>query len=369
MAEVTRVKYLSICFLKKNYRTPNTYHVIGYICHLKANAGFGKINEGKVSRNNSFNLSRRLLLQATFAASAMGFVPKTIARAQSTSAKPLTEIAPGVFVHRGHHGLVSAENFGDISNAGLIVGKDAAAVIDTSGSAKMGHHLLKVMRAVTDKPIRYVINTHMHPDHVLGNAAFKSDNTTFVAHHKMARGLRAREQGYLTGIREALGDDLFSGTEIVYPNIEVKKETTLDLGERKLILKSRPTAHTDNDLTVFDEATQTVFLGDILFAEHIPTIDGSILGWLKLIEIMKQENAARVVPGHGPVSMEWPTALDPLKAYLDVITADVRRMIEEGQTLAYASANAAKDAKTSWLLHDEYHGRNVAAAFAELEWE
>ncbi len=101
----------------------------------------------------------------------------------------VTEIAPGIFVHQGRYELQSPENRGDMANASFVVGSDAVAVIDTLGSAVAGRELRSAIRAVTDKPIRYVINTHMHPDHVFGNAAFKEDNPTFVGHYKLARGL------------------------------------------------------------------------------------------------------------------------------------------------------------------------------------
>ncbi len=328
---------------------------------------FATIIGAYVTKKFHTKLHRRTLLQTSAAAAALSLLPKPPVWARESTG--LKEVAPGIFVHKGQHGLASGVNHGDISNASVIVGKDAVAVIDTSGTAKTGKVFLDSIRKVTDKPIRYVINTHMHPDHVLGNAAFKAEGTAFVAHHKMARGLSSRAEGYLAGTRDAVGDEDFAGTEIVLPSLAVKDETTLDLGGRKIKLKARPTAHTDNDLTIYDETTKTVFLGDLLFAEHIPTLDGSILGWLKLIAAMKTEPADRVVPGHGPDSLPWPTSMDPLKAYLSTITKEVRVQIAEGQTLSHATKTVGAEAKLAWLLHEQYHGRNVAAAFAELEWE
>ncbi len=320
-----------------------------------------------MSKISPTEIHRRDLLQTSIAAVALTLLPTVPAVARSATG--LSEVAPGIFVHKGHHGLASTENIGDICNTSVVVGDEAIAVIDTSGTAKMGKQFLDAIRKVTDKPIRYVINTHMHPDHVLGNAAFRAEGTAFVGHHKLARGLAARAEGYLAGTKDAVGAENFAGTEVILPNLEVKDETVLDLGGRKLKLKGRPTAHTDNDLTIYDEATKTVFLGDLLFAEHIPTLDGSILGWLKLIDEMKTETADRVIPGHGPDSLPWPTSLDPLKAYLTTITTEVRALIAEGQTLSHASKTVGTQAKTAWLFHEQYHGRNVAAAFAELEWE
>lgn len=281
----------------------------------------------------------------------------------------LSEVAPGIFVHVGQYALVNADNGGDISNAALIVGSSAAAVIDTGGSYLVGKALREAIEKITDKPIRYVINTHMHPDHVLGNAAFEGLGAEFVGHYKLRAALAARADSYLRNARERLGDKGFAGTKIVMPSKLVTDTLKLDLGGRSLTLKAHPTAHTDNDLTVFDTATGTFFLGDLLFSGHIPTLDGSIVGWLKLIPELKNEKAERAIPGHGPKAMPWPDAILPEQHYLETIARDVRAMIKDGDTLEKALATAGQSERGNWQLFDEHNGMNVTAAFTELEWE
>jgi quinoprotein relay system zinc metallohydrolase 2 len=279
------------------------------------------------------------------------------------------EVAPGVFVHRGQHATFTPGNKGDISNPGFVVGTEAVAVIDTGGSPVVGRALKSAVTTVTDKPIRYVINTHMHPDHVFGNAAFESDGVTFAGHHKLERGLAARADRYLAINKELLGPAAFEGTKIIPPTLKVEGTHVLDLGGRTLELVAHPTAHTDNDLTVKDSATGTVFMGDLLFVEHIPTLDGSIKGWMALLERFGQSPPVRVVPGHGPAALAWSDAAVPLQRYLSTVANDVRSMIKQGKTLTDATATAGLSQKGAWLLWDEYHKRNVSAAFAELEWE
>ena len=281
----------------------------------------------------------------------------------------LLEVAPGIFVHVGEYALVNAENHGDISNVGVIIGSTSVAVIDTGGSYAVGKALHDAIDKITDKPVRYVINTHMHPDHVLGNAAFEGIGAEFVGHHKLPAALAARTDSYLRNARERLGDSGFAGTKVVMPTKLVTDKLDLDLGGRSLRLNARSTAHTDNDLTIFDKPTETFFLGDLLFSGHIPTLDGSIVGWLKLIPELMKEKAARAIPGHGPKSMSWPDAILPEQRYLETIARDVRTMIKDGDTLEKAIATAGQSERSNWQLFDEHNGMNVTAAFTELEWE
>jgi len=289
--------------------------------------------------------------------------------ARAVEPLPVKEVAPGVFVHQGRYEIFTPRNSGDTSNAGFIVGKDAVAVIDTGGSEHVGAALRAAIRARTALPIKYVINTHMHPDHVFGNAAFSAENPVFVGHAKLPRALAARADRYLAINKELLGDS-FAGTRIIAPTQLVADRLELDLGDRKLLLEAQPTAHTDNDLIVLDESTGTVFLGDLLFSKHIPALDGSIRGWLALIDKLSARHDVKLaVPGHGPASMPWPEALTAEKRYLATVAGDVRTMIKQGKTLAEAAETAGLSEKDAWLLFKEYHARNVSAAFAELEWE
>lgn len=295
--------------------------------------------------------------------------PANNADPKDATAPHTSAIADGVFVHQGVHGVYSAATGGDLSNAGFIIGRDAVAIIDTGGSAGVGRLLLAEIKKRTDRPVRFVINTHMHLDHVLGNAPFRSDATTFVAHAKMARGLAARADRYLEVAKSKLGAEAFAGTEIVLPTVGVADSKVLDLGDRLLTLTAHPTAHTDNDLTIRDEKTGTVFLGDLLFAQHTPSLDGSIAGWLQVLSQLKQQPANRVVPGHGPAKMAWPSAAGPLGHYLQSVADGVRAHIRDGKSMIDAQKDVGWQQKDAWLLFKEYHARNVSAAYAELEWE
>lgn len=286
------------------------------------------------------------------------------------AAEPLAmrEVAPGVFVHKAAHHWPDRQNHGEIANIGFIIGERCVAVIDSGGNPQQGLALKAAVQKATNKPLCYVINTHVHPDHIYGNLAFKAPGVQFVGHHKLARAMSTRAPHYLSRADEVL-DIRIDANHIIPPDIEIKEHGIVDLGNRKLQLTAHRTAHTDNDLSVYDEKTDTLWLADLLFIEHIPVIDGSLKGWLAELDRLENEKHKLVIPGHGPIVENWPQPVKAQKAYLNGLLTEIRSFIKQGKTLEQAVQQIGLSAKNQWQLYEEFHRKNVTIAFAELEWE
>jgi quinoprotein relay system zinc metallohydrolase 2 len=311
---------------------------------------------------------RALVAVAGLMALGAGAFPGGAAAAESL---PVTEVAPGVFVHTGVHEDIAPSNHGDIANIGFIVGQTGVAVIDTGNTRALGERLKLAVREKTDLPIRYVINTHVHPDHIFGNAAFKGEGVQFVGHEKLARAMTERAPFYLETLKTFMGADAAAGIEVVTPTLTVSigAPIELDLGGRTLTVTAYPPAHTRTDITVLDNKTETLWSGDLVFLGRTPSLDGSLLGWIKVIGELRKVKAARVVPGHGPASAPWPQALDDEARYFGVLLRDVRAVLKKGGTIEEAIKTAGQEEKGKWALFDDYNARNVTEAFTELEWE
>ncbi len=297
-------------------------------------------------------------------ASAAAIVP---AIGQAQTAFVTTEVAPGLHVRQGVHEEATVENADGIANVGFIVGDAAVAVIDPGGSRLDGERLRASIRSATSLPIRYVVMTHMHPDHVFGAVAFEDDNPVYVGHARMAGMLVQRGEFYRNRLADVLGVD--EAGDYAKPTMLVTDTAELDLGGRVLQLRAHPTAHTDNDLSVLDRATATLWAGDLLFVDRIPAVDGSILGWLDQLQALKGLPARQAVPGHGPAVVPWPAGAADEERYLATLVREIRAIIVRGGDIETAVATVGQSERTRWALFNDYNGRNVTTAFKELEWE
>jgi len=285
------------------------------------------------------------------------------------AALEMVEVASGVFAHEGQIAEPDAENCGDISNLGFVIGDAGVAVIDTGTAPWIGEALWRAIRARTDLPVRHVILTHMHPDHVFGTGVFARAGARIWGHAGLPRALADRQSDYLESLRAAMDGAAFVDVAVPRLTDAVTERAEIDLGGRVLALRALPVAHTGNDLTVVDRQTRTLFAGDLVFDRHVPALDGSLRGWRAVLADLQGMDFARVVPGHGASTLPWPEGAEPLMRYLEMLERDTRDALDAGARLSDALGSVARGAAADWALFDVYNPRNVTVAFTEMEWE
>ncbi len=310
-------------------------------------------------------LSRRDALMGGIAACCW---PSFQARAQQpVRALVSDEVAPGIHIRRGLDEDVSASNDDAIANIGFIVGRDAVAVTDSGGSLSDGRRLRATIRQVTQLPIRYVLMSHVHPDHVFGAGAFSADHPVYVGHAGLPRALSLRWEYYRARTEALLGKGTVG--PLVMPTLLVHDHAEIDLGGRVVELTAHGIAHTDSDLSALDRQTGTLIASDLLFVHRVPSLDGSLKGWLNELGLLKKLAARQAVPGHGPTRVDWPGGLRDLERYLGILLRETRQAVAKGLEIDVAAKTVARSERARWALFDDYNGHNVIQAFKELEWE
>ena len=295
-------------------------------------------------------------------------------RCVDTAALPaltVQERAPGVYVHQGAMDQLSPQNRGRIANLSFVIG-DTVAVIDAGGSRAEGEALYAAIRRVTDKPVSHVVLTHMHPDHIMGAEVFSEAGASIVADARLPEAVARRADAWMISVPRQIGAANFAGTRLVAVDHTVAGPETLDLGHRRLRLVPVPPAHTDSDMTVFDEDSATLFAGDLVFLGLTPSLDGSLAGWLDWTGQTPDPRPALIVPGHGPVGEDWSAVVAPERHYLGALRDATRDALARGLALSAAIPAitlAMRPVSEGWADFQSVTARNAASAFAELEWE
>jgi cyclase len=218
------------------------------------------------------------------------------------SGEGLTKIADNIFSYVNLQKAGPQNSFG--ANAGIIIGRDGIVVVDTLISAKEAKRFIRDIRAISDKPIRYVINTHYHLDHSFGNSEFEKLGAVIIAHENCKKDLEDKGEASLKNAKSyGLSDIDMEGTRIAVPSMTFRDRMGIDLGDQKIELIYAGPSHSDDSIMVYLPDKKVLFAGDVLFTDYHPFIaDGYLEGWGQALDTMIAMDVVKIIPGHGPIS-------------------------------------------------------------------
>jgi cyclase len=272
----------------------------------------------------------------------------------------LTKIADGVYSYVDAKDPSPAHSFG--ANAGIIIGRDGIVVVDTLISAKEAKRFIKDIRAVSDAPIRYVVNTHDHLDHVLGNSEFAKLGAAIIAQAETKAAMVKNGDGLLQRAKYfGLSDEAMSETTVAVPSLTFTDAMEIDLGGRTVEVVHAGPSHTGGSSIVYVPDSKTLFAGDILFTNYHPNMrDGDIQGWIKALDLIASMDATSIVPGHGPLSTKKDVA--DMKNYLIVFDSKVKELLSRSGDPAKIAGEVKKALPTRQYF-DMFIASNIKALY------
>ena len=260
------------------------------------------------------------------------FVLAGAARAQPAApVLQAQQVAANAWFVQGEAALGSPSNRNFISNAGFVVTADGVVVVDALGSPALAEALVVTIRQLTSQPIRHVIVTHYHADHIYGLQVFKALGATVVAHRSALAYLHSDTAALrLKASREQLAPWIDETTQLLPADRWLDGDATLELGGEVFRLHHVGPAHTPEDLVVHAEKAGVMFAGDLVFRGRIPFVgQADSRQWIASLSRLIELQPRTVVPGHGPLSTSPMADLQLTRDYL----------VHLRKTMAEAAAN------------------------------
>ena len=230
----------------------------------------------------------------------------------------------------GQPGIPGKDNEGHTSNAGFVVTSQGVVVFDALGTPSLGWDLLQQIRKISDQPIRYIVVSHYHADHIYGLQAFKdhSPGVVIIAQER-AGEYRENEQTAderanqrLDQRREALFPWVDRNTRVVPPDITFRQRAVLNLGGKRFVLIYAGPGHSASDIMMMVEPDGVLFAGDIVQNSRIPFMnsdDVDTANWLRALADVETLDPKFIIPGHGRPSTAAKQAIAFTRDYIEYV--------------------------------------------------
>ncbi|MGB0721239.1 MAG: MBL fold metallo-hydrolase [Gammaproteobacteria bacterium] len=239
------------------------------------------------------------------------------------------EVSPGVYaVITPSRALPNPQNRGWNSNSAFVVTEGGVLLFDTGSSIAIGHALKQTIASVTDQPVRWIVNSHAHGDHWLGNAVFKDTVEAIYSTGKVTRTVASEGQTWIELFDRMTGGITGSG-EIVPPDTALDERTELTLGGKRLVLFPSGDSHSPGDVVLWLPDDRVLISGDVVYSDRMPSTNNSNLArWIELLDELRALDPKVVIPGHGSITDV--AGLERLRSLLQAFWDAVANGVDEG---------------------------------------
>jgi len=285
------------------------------------------------------------------------------------SSMKATAVADGVYaILTPARDIPNPENRGWNSNSGFVVTKTGVLVVDTGSSEEIGDALKQTIRQVTDKPVKWIVNSHAHGDHWLGNIAFKDSNPAIYATSTVNDLTKSEGATWVDNFKR-LSEGATGDTPLLLPNKIIDERTELLLDETKIVLFPSGDSHSPGDLITWLPEQRILISGDVVYSDRMPTTSASKLSqWITMLDELQQLDPVAVIPGHGDVTDV--EGMQRLHALLSGIREEVQKGYEAGLSdyeMLPAVVESLQQYKQYYPGFKDKLGRDISHVYLQIE--
>jgi glyoxylase-like metal-dependent hydrolase (beta-lactamase superfamily II) len=283
---------------------------------------------------------------------------------------PFEQVAENTWVIHGPLEMPNVGNQGFMNNPGIVLTSEGAVIIDPGSSVQAGEMVLRMLKAVTDKPVIAVFNTHIHGDHWLGNQAIKAayPDTPVYGHTEMLVMIADGVGETWVDMMDKLTEGATKGTRVVGPDHALKHGDSITIGNKTFRIHHHGQAHTRTDIMIEVAEDSVVFLGDNVTANRIPRMsDGNFIGNIDSVDHILKLGASTWIPGHGKTGDA--DMVKDYRDYLAAVYASARQAFDEDMDSSDVKPIALKATVKykDWAGYEGEIGPQGAQAYMEVE--
>jgi glyoxylase-like metal-dependent hydrolase (beta-lactamase superfamily II) len=289
-----------------------------------------------------------------------------LASAEPGGELPVRELAPGVYAVLGDTG----RGVEGRPNAGFVVTSEGVVVIDALASPRQGEQLLTTIRGITDRPVKWLVLTHHHPDHHFGAVVLRKAGARVIAHpDRRVLAAEGGEDALIADWVRVVGLDAMRGFEFAdVPDRPVTRADTLRLGGRTIVVTHLGSGHSVGDLLVWLPRERVLFAGDVLVEDGVSmVVDGNSDALMRVLDTVDAMRPAIVVPGHGAIPRQPAELVQKTRAYLTGLQAEMRAAVEKAVPMRRALEALPPADSTRPVSLNSRRRRNAARVYVEQE--